>query len=326
MARGYELLILNETDRIMLEEALEASDELGDKVVQRVKMILGCAEGRAIKEIAADLGERPNTVIFWRDRFKAEGFEGLFDKKKSGRESKYGDSVKLSILKKLEEKPPEGKGKWDGTLLAHELQLPAGIVWSILRREKITLARKRKWNTATSRTFQTACVTVVGLYLSTHQRAFVIIAGPEAQEISSDGNLICPNRIVYEKVSRAGDNDGKVSLVDALDIYNELDTNSNGVNNKDYDLTLFLDRITEGHICSSMYSILSSETASKPNKEWQLRHPNMLLHWTSPENWEDQVGLLCEVLKDRNDVLSLSYAGNMIQKNSHIDVPFVWYR
>ena len=49
------------------------------RLVRRARMILELAEGKMVKDVAAELGERPNTVILWRDRHLANGIEGLQD-------------------------------------------------------------------------------------------------------------------------------------------------------------------------------------------------------------------------------------------------------
>lgn len=74
------------------------------RLVDRARMVLGCTQGRRIKDIAKDLGVLPNTVIKWRERFKAYGMEGLYDEPRSGRPEVYG---KKDILAKVEELMPE---------------------------------------------------------------------------------------------------------------------------------------------------------------------------------------------------------------------------
>ena len=41
-------------------------------LVRRARMILDLAEGKIAKDAAAELGERPNTVILWRDEVSRE--------------------------------------------------------------------------------------------------------------------------------------------------------------------------------------------------------------------------------------------------------------
>ena len=71
-------------------EQLEALNKFANsqkserRLVDRARMVLGCAQGRRIKDIAEDLGVLPNTVIKWRERFKAYGMDGLYDELRSG--------------------------------------------------------------------------------------------------------------------------------------------------------------------------------------------------------------------------------------------------
>ena len=54
------------------------------RLVDGTRMILGCAQGRRIKDIAKNLGVLPNAVIKWRERFKAYGMDGLYDELRPG--------------------------------------------------------------------------------------------------------------------------------------------------------------------------------------------------------------------------------------------------
>jgi DDE superfamily endonuclease/Helix-turn-helix domain len=53
--------------------------------VTRARIVLGAAAGLANAHIARKLGIAPNTVGKWRKRFAQEGFDGLADRKRSGR-------------------------------------------------------------------------------------------------------------------------------------------------------------------------------------------------------------------------------------------------
>jgi transposase len=54
------------------------------RLVDGTRMILGCAQGRRIKDIAKNLGVLPNAVIKWRERFKSHGMDGLYDELRPG--------------------------------------------------------------------------------------------------------------------------------------------------------------------------------------------------------------------------------------------------
>ena len=114
-------------------------------MVRRAKMILMCAEGHQIKDIAAKLGERPNTVILWRDRFIEQGIKGVNDIQRSGKPVTYGKEFRALVLNKLKENPPNGQVRWDGATLAAEINVSDDAVWRLLRKEGIQLSRQRTW-------------------------------------------------------------------------------------------------------------------------------------------------------------------------------------
>ncbi len=67
MPRKYTPITCSKTDFISLQSL--AADPLNPRLALRARMILQCLEGKQIKEIAMELGERPNTVILWKNRF-----------------------------------------------------------------------------------------------------------------------------------------------------------------------------------------------------------------------------------------------------------------
>lgn len=72
----------SESERIELHKIVN-SQKAEHRIVRRAKMVLLCLDGMQIKDIASKLGERPNTVSLWRDRFAEQGIPGLQDKKKA---------------------------------------------------------------------------------------------------------------------------------------------------------------------------------------------------------------------------------------------------
>ena len=53
------------------------------RLVRRTRIALGCMEGKQIIDIAAELGEQPDVIIKWRDRFVENGIAGLNDAPRS---------------------------------------------------------------------------------------------------------------------------------------------------------------------------------------------------------------------------------------------------
>ena len=134
----------SESERIELHKIVN-SQKAEHRIVRRAKMVLLCLDGMQIKDIASKLGERPNTVSLWRDRFAEQGIPGLQDKKRRGRTAQYGPEFREMVLNKLKETPPSGLARWDGPTLARVLNVSKAAVWRLMRKEGIQLARQRSW-------------------------------------------------------------------------------------------------------------------------------------------------------------------------------------
>jgi len=120
----------------------------------RAEVILAIAEGLSNKAVAERLDTRPATVIKWRGRFAQAGFAGLLDASRSGKPRQYQGEHERRILAALDEPPPTGYGRWDGSLLARHLgDISKHQIWRVLRRPEISLARRRSWCISTDPAF-----------------------------------------------------------------------------------------------------------------------------------------------------------------------------
>lgn len=138
MPRTYKPIDCSKSDIIELQQL---SAETGDqRMAVRARIVLMCIAGRPIKDIAAELDERPNTVIYWRDRFKENGIPGLGNLPRGKHASRYGKDLKNRIFLLLKEPPPDGAVRWTGISLSKELGVPPDVIWRYLRKANIRLA------------------------------------------------------------------------------------------------------------------------------------------------------------------------------------------
>ena len=101
--------------------------------VTRARIVLGAAAGLANAAIARKLGIAPNTVGKWRKRFCLEGFDGLADRKRSGRPRVFPPAV-VAYAKAVACELPRTRGvplsRWSLAELRDEL-LASGLVSQI---------------------------------------------------------------------------------------------------------------------------------------------------------------------------------------------------
>ncbi|MBI2264257.1 MAG: helix-turn-helix domain containing protein [Armatimonadetes bacterium] len=121
-------------DRITLETWAN-SRTLEARLVERAKIMIKCLEEESVKNIAADLKIRPNTVIDWRRRFEKKGIAGLYDLPRSGKPPRYDEEFRKQVLDDLEKPPPAGQATWDGPTVAEHLNASVHAVWRVLRKE-----------------------------------------------------------------------------------------------------------------------------------------------------------------------------------------------
>lgn len=137
MPRTYKKIDCSKEDIIELHRL--SDDESNPRLAIRARIVLSCVEGKQIKDIAAELNERPNTVITWRKRYSEQGIDGLMNRPRGYSGNRYGSDLKDRILLKLSTSPPNGREHWTGNTLSEELGVPADVIWRCLRKDKIKL-------------------------------------------------------------------------------------------------------------------------------------------------------------------------------------------
>ena len=84
MRRSPLHLDLSPDERSTLEHWLRCTST-PNGLAQRVRVVLRCADGRPIRQIARGLGLARNTVKLWLRRFAEKRMEGFDDLPRSGR-------------------------------------------------------------------------------------------------------------------------------------------------------------------------------------------------------------------------------------------------
>ena len=100
----------------------------------RSRIVLACAEGGTIGEVAVELGVSRDTVSKWRSRFLRDRLEGLTDEPRPGRPCMISDEqVEQVITRTMEEAPPNEDTHWSTRSIARSAGMSQSAVSRIWR-------------------------------------------------------------------------------------------------------------------------------------------------------------------------------------------------
>jgi len=293
MPKRYPIPVCDEEVKAELQRRA-ASRTAPQRAVERAKIMLACLEGRPMKEIAAELGIRPNTAIHWRQGFAAKELAGLEDEPRPGRQPHYGPAFRARLLAVLEEPPPAGQAQWDGKALAARLQASPDAVWRVLRREGICLRRRRSWCVSTDPEFAPKAADIVGLYLQPPENAVVISVDekPSIQALerrqgyvkTSSGKIARGYKSTYKR-------HGTLNLLAALTIATGLVQTAIKERKRRVEFLEFMDQVVAGFAPGQeLHVILDNSNIHKKNEAWQALHPNVHFHYTpTSASWLNMV-------------------------------------
>ena len=254
------------------------------RLVERARMVLRCIDGEAIKDIAAALQVKPNTVITWRNRFMTHGLDGLRDKPRSGKPPRYPSTFRQQVLDALEEDPPPGQATWDGPSLAKRLGASDDAVWRVLRKEGICLSRHRSWCVSTDPEFAPKAADVVGLYLNPPENAIVISVDekPSIQALerrtgyvqTDSGKIVRGFKSTYQR-------HGTLNLFAALEVATGAIHTETTKQKRRVDFLAFMDQVlADLPDATEIHVILDNYCIHKKCDAWLAAHPQVSFHYT----------------------------------------------
>ena len=119
---------------ISSDEAAELGRIVADptseqRAVQRARIVLECAKGRSVREVAETVGASAPTVCLWRRRFWESGIAGLAEAKRTGRKRRIGKVIVQQII----ERAIKGEGRVSSRKVARDLGVSRTTVQRIWR-------------------------------------------------------------------------------------------------------------------------------------------------------------------------------------------------
>lgn len=304
MAKPPTPLTLSAEEQDTLERWVR-SHKTERRLVERARIVLLAARGESTGEIARRLATPAARVSKWRVRFARQRLAGLDDQPRSGKPARYDHTTRQCILKKLDEPPPAGHATWTGTLLAEALgDVSAHQVWRVLRRQGISLRRRRSWCISTDPEFARKAADIVGLYLDPPENAVVLAIDekPHIQALErAQGWLRLPNGQALTGFSHGYKRHGTTTLFAALEVATGFVTTEHYGRRRRREFLDFMNQIVDLYEGFEIHVILDNLNTHKPKHDrWLQRHNNVNFHYTPTySSWLNQVEVWFSILSRR---------------------------
>ncbi|HEX5247718.1 MAG TPA: IS630 family transposase [Gaiellaceae bacterium] len=251
----------------------------------RCWIVLAAADGRASKEIAAELGCNHNTVSRWRGRFARRRLDGLHDEPRPGKPRSISDAdVERVIVKTLEEQPKDAT-HWSTRSMAAATGMSQSAVSRIWRAFGLKPHRSESFKLSPDPQFVDKVRDIVGLYLNPPEAAVVLCVDEKSQIQALDRSA--PVLPLMPGVAQRRSHDyvryGTTNLYAALDVASGQVINEMTPRHRAEEFRRFLNLIDssvpEG---LDVHVVLdNSSTHKAPTiQRWLVRHPRFTLHFT----------------------------------------------
>ncbi len=304
MARGrLTALVLSGAERSELA-SLAARRNTAQALALRARIVLGCAEGKQNKEVAARLRVDEATVGKWRRRFVEQRMDGLRDEPRSGAPRTIDDTrIEAVIVRTLESTPPAAT-HWSSRGMAKACGLSVSTVQRIWRAFGLQPHRLDTFKLSTDPDFVAKVRDVVGLYVAPPAHAIVLCVDEKSQIQALDRSQPMLPMRPGQVARRSHDytRHGTTSLFAALDIATGRVIGKCYPRHRAAEFRKFLDEIEANvprgldvHLVWDNYATHKTAVISR----WLARRPRWHVHLTpTSSSWLNQVerffGLLTE--------------------------------
>jgi transposase len=303
MGRPTKPILLREEERTKLQEWARRA-KTAQRLSLRARIVLGCAEGMENRQVARQLGVTDQTVCKWRERFRANGLEGLADEPRPGAPRKISDAqVEALITRTLESTPAQGT-HWSTRTIAQAVGLSQSAISRIWRAFSLQPHRVETFKLSTDPFFIEKVRDIVGLYLNPPERALVLCVDEKSLVQALDRTRpVLPLRPgVPARQTHDYIRNGTTSLFAALDVATGKVIGSCHRRHRHQEFLRFLEKVDEAvpadldiHIVMDNYG-----THKMPKvKRWFAR-PRYHIHFTpTSASWLNQVERFFGLLTDK---------------------------
>jgi transposase len=292
----YELLHLNESQREELSKwAHSRTLPAGD--VFRAKLILSLADGMTYEQVVSALGTTKPTIARWKARFEQAGIAGLEPRHKGSRPRSATPAVQARVVRRVQQKPPDGSTHWSSRKLAADLNMSHATVQRILAQARLQPHRLERYMASNDPDFERKAADIIGLYLNPPQHAAVFCVD-EKTAVQALDRLDPVLPLSPGRAERHGFEyyrHGTLSLYAALDVKTGRVDGKTTRRHTSADFIGFLsDLVARTRWAKEIHIVLDNLSAHKTQavQDFLEQHPKVRFHFTPTySSWLNQVEL-----------------------------------
>jgi len=290
------LLHLNESQREELSKwAHSRTLPAGD--VFRAKLILSLAAGMTYEQVVSALGTTKPTIARWKARFEQAGIAGLEPRHKGSRPRSATPAVQARVVRRVQQKPPDGSTHWSCRKLAADLNMSHATVQRILAQARLQPHRLERYMASNDPDFERKAADIIGLYLNPPQHAAVFCVD-EKTAVQALDRLDPVLPLSPGRAERHGFEyyrHGTLSLYAALDVKTGRVDGKTTRRHTSADFIGFLsDLVARTRWAKEIHIVLDNLSAHKTQavQDFLEQHPKVRFHFTPTySSWLNQVEL-----------------------------------
>jgi transposase len=296
MPRPKAELVLTDDERRTLT-TWASRPKSTQRLANRARIVLACAEGLDNKAVAARLGVCAATVGTWRQRFVERRLEGLADEPRPGAPRTVTDADVERVVTRTLETKPKAATHWSTRGMAEATGLSQSTIGRIWRAFGLKPHRSETFKLSSDPFFIEKVRDVVGLYMAPPENAIVLCVDEKSQVQALDRTqpLLPMEPGQAERRTHDYVRNGTTSLFAALNVATGEVLGKCFKRHRHQEFLKFLEEIdakvprepgVEIHIVMDNYG--THKTAAV--KRWFLRHPEYRVHFTPTSgSWLNQV-------------------------------------
>ena len=181
MPRAIAPLLLSPDQHSELQRWLAASGT-PQQVALRTRIVLAVAAGKTEIAVAAENGVNRKTVRLWRERFRRDGLQKLWEIAPGrGRKPTYDSTRVKAVIDATLRTKPKGSTHWSCRTMAAAQGISKSTVSQIWRSHNIKPHRTQTFKLSRDPRFLEKLTDVVGLYLNPPDQAMVLCVDEKSQ-------------------------------------------------------------------------------------------------------------------------------------------------